>query len=222
MHKEGTIEILENTDVFLDIPPGVCGVIIGAVHTDPTPFLDVIPDDQCLIAPIVTLCYRPISDEYSLDKLKANPQHYFTIHLPHIATENKSSIVVRCELTIESPENRSLSGHIMRLPHKGDAKTISSKGTFTTDDNEHGDEILIETQQFCNYIATSTECRCEREAVGLIYGGFGDQAKAYAKMMVYLASSLYKKKAFRNVSTCMYDARLKNATRHTFFKTLPL
>ena len=201
VHGKGTIEIQTNTDVFLEIPHGIQGVIIAAVHTDPSPFLSVIPDNECIIAPIVTLSYRPRSEEYSLEKLIANSEDHFTVHIPHIVQENKDSITVRCQSLIEPTESdKSVHRHVQTLPRRGNNLKISSKGTITTSDNGQSDEILIETQQFCNYISTSTECKCEKEALGLIYGGFEGQAKNYAKMKVYLASSLYQKKAFRGVS----------------------
>ena len=41
------------SDVKLQVPPGLHGLISGHMHTDPTPFLHAIPESECLVAPIV-------------------------------------------------------------------------------------------------------------------------------------------------------------------------
>ncbi len=200
VQKEGTIELERDTDVFLDIPPGIQGVIIAAVHTDPTPFLDVIPDKECIIAPIVTLCYRPKSEEYSLENLKKNPTHYFTVHIPHIAQKKKDSIIVRSGHSSDARvNNKPAYKDIPRTLVKGDIREASPKGTFITASTEHGDEILLQTQRFCTITVTSRECTCEKEAVALIYGGFYGHEKKFATTKAYLASPLYKNRGHRKV-----------------------
>ena len=41
------------SDVQLHIPEGLHGFISGHAHTDPAPFLDHIPESECLVSPIV-------------------------------------------------------------------------------------------------------------------------------------------------------------------------
>ncbi len=204
VEKEERIEVQKNTDIFLDIPKGIQGIIIAAVHADPTPFLDIIPDDECIIAPIVTLNYKPRSNKYSLELLKANPENYFTLLIPHIVKENRDAIIVRSGCSLEFHGKKS--GYQL-ISRKGYAKTGSHKGIFTLDAQDKGN-IQIETQQFSAYICTSTDHRCEKEAVGLIYGVFLHENLAMIR--VYLANSLYKKKAHRSVSIKYFFTTIVN------------
>ncbi len=199
VQQEGTIEIQKNTDVFLDIPPGIQGFIIAAVHTDPRPFIDVIPDDECLIAPIVTLCYQPRSEEYSLKELKKNPEHYFTIYIPHIAQMKKDLIIVRSTSELQPKEkDRKICILMYEITRGGDGK--GTKGTFTTSDKDHSDKIVIRTQQFSNIISTCPSGECIKRVFALIYGGFQGHEKKYANIKVYLANALFEMKAHGSVS----------------------
>ena len=192
VHEKGRIEIQENTDVFLDVPFGIQGLMIASVHTDPKPFFDVVPDDECIIAPIVTLFYQPRSDEYSLDELKKYRDRYFSIQIPHIQKENQGSINVQSGHRIDS--GKVVYKPIPRANDKDDTQEAFPKATFMTTTND----ILIHMQQFCDFISTCKNGNCEKEAVALIYGGFPNNEEAIIR--VYLGTSLTALIANRRVS----------------------
>ena len=64
------------SDVQLHIPEGLHGFISGHAHTDPTPFLNVIPESECLVSPIMeyNCSFTSISDCF---------KGLFEIKIPH-------------------------------------------------------------------------------------------------------------------------------------------
>ena len=62
------------SDVQLHIPEGLHGFISGHAHTDPTPFLDHIPESDCLVSPIA---------EYNCSFTSSCPKRLFETIVPH-------------------------------------------------------------------------------------------------------------------------------------------
>ena len=115
--------------VELHIPEGLHGFISGHAHTDPTPFLNVIPESECLVSPIV---------EYNCSFTKNSPEGLFEIKVPHCV------------------RNRKQFQHI-RVRH-GDIYSnlpFSAIDSFSVDE----DFITIITSRFSQYICTAAGCR---------------------------------------------------------------
>ena len=68
------------SDVQLHIPEGFHGFISGHAHTDPTPFLDHIPESECLVSPIA---------EYNFSLNTNYPDELFEIKVPHCLKDQK-------------------------------------------------------------------------------------------------------------------------------------
>ena len=81
---QGAGGILQNkaSDVLLYISRGLHAFVYGYIHTDPVPFLEEIPEDHCLVAPIVEYHYEATNDV-------SNKQLFFKIKVPHCITQKK-------------------------------------------------------------------------------------------------------------------------------------
>ena len=67
------------SDVLLYISKGLQAFVYGYIHTDPGPFLQEIPEDHCLVAPIVEYHYEAKND------ISKTPL-FFKIKVPHCVT----------------------------------------------------------------------------------------------------------------------------------------
>ena len=68
------------SDVQLHIPEGLYGFISGHANTDPTPFLDHIPESERLVSPIA---------EYNCSFTGSCPKGLFEIKVPHCVRNRK-------------------------------------------------------------------------------------------------------------------------------------
>ena len=71
-----TIQVL-HSDVILHVPDGVYGIILGNIHTDHWRFIDLVPENDCIISPIC---------EYHLKRVDATREEEnirFRIQVPH-------------------------------------------------------------------------------------------------------------------------------------------
>ncbi len=189
----------EKSGVKLEIPSGVHGTIIGCIHTDPTPFLKIIPDSECFIAPTVEYSLLP----NQIIEQSTSTTDMFRIVVPHIAKDEniqKSIVVRKGEIALaEQADFRK----IRRVQDANDLLTnaIQEDTFFTVGKNN----ITICTRTFCQFTITSTEKTCDLSAVALIYGGI-DQAgqNIFAKTRVFLCSPLYELYEYKLVSVCMF------------------
>lgn len=70
----------ENSEVKIEIPANVLGLVFGHTHTSFIPFLGHVPDSECFISPIPEYQFIPDKDQ------TLGPETWFKIHIPHRIT----------------------------------------------------------------------------------------------------------------------------------------
>ena len=204
------------SNVSVDIPAGIKGILRRKIHTEFSRFLHIVPDEECFIGPVVELHLKPFPDDES-------EQHQYRIRIPHcLQTKEEMSLVkVRCGDTRrkipfrELPNNQqqSASGTDEERSsikiHSGDDKKIvelknrqrtSGKIPFYEVDEHH---VVIYTNHFTEYICSSCSKTCLSYIMAFPFGCIlpgedGDDTQT--KVEVYLCCSLYNIADFKKVS----------------------
>ena len=165
--------------VQLHIPEGLLGFISGHAHTDPTPFLDHIPESECLVSPIV---------EYNCSFSYSCPIGLFKIKIPH-CVENKKHFL-----------------HI-RVWHGDIYKKIPfhQRSTFTV----NAQYITIQTSTFSQFICTHAGCQesCYGNPKAFIFGRITPlrYLPIYSALRIYMCSPLYDISDFKQVYLSLYN-----------------
>ncbi len=159
-----------DSDVSLSIPQGVPGVYIMTVHTDITNFLSSIPEDECIVAPVVEV----VSVRSGEGNLQNTPNVVYIINVPHC----RSAKVLAKSLNIRRFGLQEASG-------------TNLAGTC-----EVGDLFLrFKTTQFSVFVCTSGEHSCDAEILVSIFGKlnpFPDEGLTTVDVKAFLLSELYK------------------------------
>ena len=83
MHGQGAVLQGPGSDVQLLIPEGLNGFIFGHAHTDPTPFLEHIPESECLVSPIAEYKFCSFTGSFNCSK------GFFEIIIPHYVKDRR-------------------------------------------------------------------------------------------------------------------------------------
>ena len=163
------------SDVKLHIPDGLVGFISGHMHTDPTPFIHAIPESECLVAPIV---------DYTTCTEKPCFTNWFKIVIPHC---------------IDNKEDRK---HV-RVRH-GDIYKNIPFSEIPSDDwffVVRGQDIIIYTKHFSQFICTSCKKVCQAEAKAFIFGSIPSlqYRPIRAAVRLYITSPLYQIQDYNKV-----------------------
>ena len=154
-----------SSDIQLHIPKGLYGFIFGHAHTDPTPFLDHIPETECLVSPIA---------EYNCSFISNYPEELFKIKVPHCLKDQKQFQHIRV-----------WHGDIYKK------KPFYEKCTFTVD----REFINIRTSRFSQFICTVPECQesCQGNPKAFIFGRITPLRYLPIKsaLRIYMCSPLY-------------------------------
>ena len=139
------------SDVQLHIPEGVYGLVVGSVFTDNSIFCDKIPNDECIIAPMVEFYINSFnfSDSQKRDK--------YQIRIPHAADANADETLVKIRKYF-SDKQTDIAPH---NPSKNQETYYILNKRFVT----------IYTQHFCKFICT--QCNhgpCKNCAKVILYG----------------------------------------------------
>ena len=154
------------SDVQLHIPEGLHGLISGHAHTDPTPFLDHIPQSDCLVSPIA---------DYNCSLIISNcPEELFEIKVPHCLKDRKQL-------------------HHIRVRH-GDIYNgvpFVEMLSFTVDEKY----ITIKTSSFSQFICTVAGCqeKCSGNPKAFVFGRITPlkYQPIYSALRIYMCSPLY-------------------------------
>ena len=153
------------SDVQLHIPEGLHGFISGHAHTDPTPFLDHIPQSECLVSPIA---------EYNCSLISNCPEELFETKVPHCLKDRKQFPYIRV--------------------HHGDIYTGVSfveMLSFTVDEKF----ITIKTSSFSQFICTVAGCheKCYGNPKVFVFGRITPlkYQPIYSALRTYMCSPLY-------------------------------
>ena len=74
-----------DSDLSLHIPEGSKGLFTMRVHTDHTRFPGVVPDEECIISPLVEVEHKRLTDEEKEEE-EACP---YLIKIPHKLKKNR-------------------------------------------------------------------------------------------------------------------------------------
>ena len=192
----------EKSGVKLEIPAGIHGIILACVHTDPTPYLKFIPENECFVAPTVEYSLQSFINPTPMD----SATEMFKITIPHVAKEHniRESIIVRKgEIALGDQANFET---IKRIRDANDLLTNTDRESsfYTVGKNN----ITICTGTFCQFTITSSEKACNITAYALIYGGIDEAGQdILAKTRVFLCSPLYE----------LWDYKLVMPYSHSIF-----
>ena len=167
------------SDVQLHIPEGLHGFISGHAHTDPTPFLNHVPESECLVSPIA---------EYNCTLTDNSQSGLFKIKVPHCVGNQKLFQYIRVR-----------QGDIYQ-------KTpFYEKCTFTVDE----ENITIQTSRFSQFICTVAGCQesCCGNPKAFIFGRITPLGylPIYSALRIYMCSPLYDILDFEQVILFRYS-----------------
>ena len=171
------------SDIQLHIPEGLLGFISGHAHTDPTPFLKVIPKSECLVSPIV---------EYNCCFTCNCGIEPFEIKIPHCVRNRKQLQHIRV-----------WRGDIhKKLPF-----------TKHTNYRVHDQHLTIYTSRFSQFICTVCSESCHGNAKAFIFGRITPlrYLPIYSALRIYMCSPLYDITDFKRVGkTLLYSLAATN------------
>ncbi len=182
------------SDVTVAMPLGARGSISGTVHTDAKPFLDHIPDDECLVAPI---------PDFHLGTDTETNSGRFVMKVPHcLNSSDLSSVVVRhgdihkgkAFAKIPRCDNETEANSWMNGPANGSPAPYS----FYWVDDEN---IWICTQGFSQFICTSCKYECRGQGQAFIFGKVAGESwpAPVASVRLYMCSPLHRIEDYRKV-----------------------
>ena len=166
---QGGVLKCPDSAVELLIPAGLSGFVMGHIHTDVKPFIHAIPNEECVIAPVV---------EYhvTMKTLKAKSSR-FQIKIPHCLTkpEDLETVVVRHGYI---HTNRKFE----KLPLPASFFELDEKF------------ITIYTSSFSQFICTSCNRTCYGQGKAFVFGNilqYPDK-RPTASVRLYVCSPLYQ------------------------------
>ena len=186
MIKRKTTVQAKDSEVEVTIPDGIKAILLQKVHTEFSQFRDIIPEDECIIGPVVELHVKTQHEVYSTRKK-------YIIKIPHyLETEEQlSSIKVRYGDVTENIDFTELRRKV----------TSRDVMPYYEVDSTH---IIINTDNFSQFICT--DCGKKESCHNIMVFPFGSLSQqeedetTLTKVKVYLCSPLYKIVDFKTVS----------------------
>ena len=226
MHGAGGILQGKESGVLLYIPKGINAFVYGHVHTDPGPFLQEIPEDHCLVAPIVEYHYVATEDI-------RNKQCWFKIIVPHCVTEIKKLGQLEVWHGNIKKNSHSISrGNIVSagleytavgdsgINERGDLKYVRTGPYWSNTSISHFTQlptsnsyfqvndkyITIHTRHFSQFICTSCNKICKGRGNAFIFGRVTPRKtiSSTASLRMYVCSPLHSIIDYKKVSILMY------------------
>ncbi len=176
---------LQKSGVTITTPAGAEGSISCIVHTDPILFLNHIPDDECLIAPIV---------DCQLGEDTRLSSGWFMLSVPF------------CENYID-PFISVWHGDIYTVPSQPfglvpRASTSSMSKQVASFFTVQGDKIIIYTKKFSQFVCTSCRKVCHGQGQAFVFAKrmHNTFVGPVTSLRVYTGSPLYIIEDYREVS----------------------
>ena len=163
-----------DSDVTLHVPKGVYGTLLANIHTDPAKFIDHIPKQDCLVAPICEYHLQPSSDDTPSENVK------YTIQIPHILTDIEKA---RDHIRVFHGD---ICSQVSTL--KVEKQNNKNSSVQFDIDNKY---ITIYTSHFSGFIVTVEELNCCAQNVNvLIFGSLRNicGAPSLATVKIFCAS----------------------------------
>ncbi len=235
----GEARILQapGSDVSLSIPPNSPGIYCLAIYTDMTRFLPFIPNEECIIAPVVEVVHVKLQSDTS----DCAPQRVCKLTIPHcrVGKVSGDTLQVRrfalelCALEhtaqnrppipgpdqassgMMSPtESTSLVGESITFELSSFSHGTCFPGTFEVDN----DVIKLYTTDFSVFTCTSGEHECDAEILISIFGklkSYPEEGSTTVDVKAFFLSELYKIKDVMLVSYLRVSAKCSADVTHT-------
>ena len=190
----GTKLIEPDSDISLEVARGVSAVIVQHIHTNLESVRCAVPKSECIVSPVVS--FRVFED--GLGEVVG---WKFKACIPHCLqdTHDLSLVKVRC--------GNIFNWKSMREVPEGDPKS-SMVPCYKIDENC----ITLYTNHFCDVVCSSEEKLCHKSLVILPFGRLDhdkDERNTFAKVKLFLCSTLYNLPESRLVSYSSYQQILK-------------
>ena len=184
---QGKPKVLQapDSDVSLHIPEGSKGLFTMRVHTDDTRFPGVIPDDECIVSPLVEVEHKTLSEE-----VKGKEPLLYAIKMPHSLRYTTGCETVRVR-RVEKFDSKVSIYEVEESRKEGDSYKIDQKF------------ITIYTRQFSIFVCTSCGNTCQAAVMLFLFGKLEPRQEAddtLTKIKSFICSNLYCIKDFREVS----------------------
>ena len=174
----------DGSDVSLTIPAGVHGVYMTRVHTEHSRFINVIPDDECLVGPLVEVAHHAPSDEV---KEIADP---YVLKIPHCIRDQKNWRFIKVR-----------SGSIYKQqPFRELPSYDGCKGESYFKIDRHF--ITVYTYHFCHFTCTMCKKSCPAAARVFLGGSLSSSSsdnRTDVEIKAFLCSFLYLIPDFKKV-----------------------
>ena len=166
------------SNALLYIPKSLQAFVYGHIHTNHGPFLQEIPEDHCLVAPIVEY-------HYEATKHLSNKNVIFKIKVPHCVTRKEDLKFIQVQ-----------HGNI----HNGVAFT--QLPTFNSYFKVGENYITIYTRQFSQFICTSCQDVCHGQARAFMFGKVTPRTTLdpTTSLRLYMCSPLHNIRDYKKVS----------------------
>lgn len=185
LQGRGAVLQSPNSAVKMYAPHGIHALFQSHVHTDPTPFLHALPDDECLVSPLVE--YECLYSTESPDR------HWFELKVPHCAKNSRSIRVRHGDIHRNIP--------FTQVPNSMDINFPLDPSTDCYFEAEKK-FITIYTTHFSQFICSSCERSCQTEALLFLFGSMTPLKYCPVKSAIrlYVCSPLYDTFDYQMVS----------------------
>ena len=178
-----TIQAL-HSDVILHVPDGVYGIILGNIHTDHWRFRHLIPEKDCIIAPICEYVFR------SSNISKGNAT--FRLQVPHIV-KNIEEVSRMIEVKFQQRKNDPL---LHAQPFHENQIQSSADVLYKL----HNRKLEILSFHFTRFFVTAKRIKCCCHSAGLlVFSKMVKQPNPLANVRVYFTSLHYDIKDYFQV-----------------------
>ena len=178
------------SDVSLNVPDGVHAVLKGCVHTNHLRFKKAIPENECIISPMVEFHEHPLGNKENQSK----PQ--YIIRIPHCIPDKTHWKYIKVRYGDISSDNP-----FTYIPKKKPWNKWRIGPVFYEIDQYF---ITIHTTHFTDFICSVCQNLCCLHAVMLfLFGSIRTPApsRSVVEIHPFLCSFLYNIKDYRHVCT---------------------
>ncbi len=183
------------SDVQVGIPGGCFGTIKGHIELEPAMFLESIPKNECLIAPIPDMTFIS-HGSYNDDKLMEINNLPFTLKIRHNVTNVNHLKYIRVR---HGDIHKGIPFQILpRKDTKEDGSDVQLPDSYWEADASN---ITITTLHFSQFLCISCKKTCDDTLVAFVTGNIKQCGQDdIADIKLFLCPSLYNIMDYKTVS----------------------
>ena len=192
-HGESKVLQGDGSEVSMTLPEGSQGVYMTRVHTDQSQFHGVIPDNECIISPLVEVENIPFQE---IDDKEVAEKIMYLIDIPHSLSDEDMWHQELWKFIKVRHGNMYKSGLFREIPTRNERQDSGAyyeiKSRF----------ITVYTDHFSEFICTICKNVCTASVTVFLIGKLvplGENEKTMVEIKPYLCSSLYKIEDYREV-----------------------